>query len=938
MRALAVAAMFACLPAGQAVLAQIPATTEATLQGQVTDVSGAVLQSVPVRVFEPGGETPIAETASDAEGRYRVALPVGEYRVVVSIPAFAPFDQEIALESEGRTLDIGLDLLVIEQTVDVSAADAELIADTTMSLTSTTFSGDELLDLPTNEEDMAQYLLLLAGADITGDLEEDVLANFVIDGFSDGRLPRPDQIAQIIVDPSSLSADGDGRPRIEIVTKPGTGRWRRSVDFDFADESLNALRPGEERKEPRQTRDVNVEADGPIIPNVLEASLEVSMRADDRAGNSLRAITPSAEMFQGVVQPEREQEIELGADIQLGQSHRIDVQFATGSQRSSNDGVGGFTLPERGSNERSDDWMFRVSERAFGADLVNSFRFQVSRDRSRSVPVIDAVAIDVADAFESGGGTNRGRQDDLSVQAENDLRWERGDWNFRWGGELQYERNRNIDEDNFNGTFEFASLHDYCKATGYSGVNCAETREIVDDALAQGLVPAYVDGRGRTVEITGVPTTFTQALGNADLTFSEVAFNTYFQADRRFGRTASLRLGVRYGATNHSRDFLRLDPTVNFQYRMTPDTVISAGARVSFQDFGDYERLLRNDGSTYETELYISAPSFPDPFQGGAAEVNSDTASLWRLGPGYRSPYSVRPQISVTQQVPGNIRLTLSYSGSLGYRQRRTRNVNAPFPGTPLPDEILDLPRAQRQQAIDLMRPFYPIVGNITQIETNGRSVSRSLRVQVRPRGSLDVLGMELSGNVSYTYQTGEDDNDFNNPYAPEWGPTRRDHAVSSGFRLRMPEDTGISNRLLRAIARATYEGTNLNFNVRANTGRLYSIQSGLDLNGDQSTRDRPPGVSRNTEVGPGGWNVGMTFTKEYRLGGSQTTAGGEGEEGRRSWRSDQPRIRFQARINNLLNHAQPRSYVSVLTSPLFGLPTGYTGARTVSLSTSLDF
>jgi hypothetical protein len=90
--------------------------------------------------------------------------------------------------------------------------------------------------------------------------------------------------------------------------------------------------------------------------------------------------------------------------------------------------------------------------------------------------------------------------------------------------------------------------------------------------------------------------------------------------------------------------------------------------------------------------------------------------------------------------------------------------------------------------------------------------------------------------------------------------------------------------------------------------------------------------------VGPGGWNVGMTFTKEYRLGGSQTTAGGEGEEGRRSWRSDQPRIRFQARINNLLNHAQPRSYVSVLTSPLFGLPTGYTGARTVSLSTSLDF
>ena len=53
------------------------------------------------------------------------------------------------------------------------------------------------------------------------------------------------------------------------------------------------------------------------------------------------------------------------------------------------------------------------------------------------------------------------------------------------------------------------------------------------------------------------------------------------------------------------------------------------------------------------------------------------------------------------------------------------------------------------------------------------------------------------------------------------------------------------------SITRATYAGTNLNFNLRANTGRLYSIQTGRDLNGDQSTRDRPAGVARNSAVGP---------------------------------------------------------------------------------------
>ena len=153
---------------------------------------------------------------------------------------------------------------------------------------------------------------------------------------------------------------------------------------------------------------------------------------------------------------------------------------------------------------------------------------------------------------------------------------------------------------------------------------------------------------------------YTQAFGNPELEFNELSVNTHVQADRRFGRVASLRLGLRYDATTHSRDFRRLDPMVNFQYRPTRRTVVSAGARLAFQDFTDYELLLRNDGSTRETELFLSSPSFPDPFEGGAVEIGGQTASLWRLDPGYRSPYTVTPQVGVRQQVPGNIRLTLS--------------------------------------------------------------------------------------------------------------------------------------------------------------------------------------------------------------------------------------------------------------------------------------
>ncbi|HEX9726613.1 MAG TPA: hypothetical protein VGC53_20210, partial [Vicinamibacteria bacterium] len=299
---------------------------------------------------------------------------------------------------------------------------------------------------------------------------------------------------------------------------------------------------------------------------------------------------------------------------------------------------------------------------------------------------------------------------------------------------------------------------------------------------------------------------------------------------------------------------------------------------------------------------------------------------------------------SMTQEVAGTTRVTLSYRASFGSRERRIPNINAPFPGTPLPEEILELPLDERRELVNRMRPLYPQVGNITQIETTGRSVGHRVRVQVRPRGTFEMVGMGLSGNLTYTYGWAYDDDDDNNPYAPEWDPGARAHEVQSQFRLSMPEETGFANPALSALARATYEGMNFNFRFRGETGELYSIDSGRDLNGDQATGDRPPGVARNSEVGPGAWHLDMTLTKDYRLGPVVGESGGDdgdrGREGRGGGGDgfDGRRIRFQARVQNLFNHAQPRAYGNVLTSPLFGQPIGYVGGRVITLSLSVAF
>jgi hypothetical protein len=911
------------------VVAQSPQPS-ARVSGTVVDETGGVMRGVLVRLVPDGGSEPVVEVATDGDGAFAFEAPLGAYRLQVSAPAFETVDRPIRVTSDMEPLAVTLPLEGLRENVDVDSGDAFRI-DPLASLTATMLSGEELAGLPTDEEDLALYLLLLAGADSTGDLEDDV-SGFVIDGFDEGRLPRPDEIARIIIDPTPLRADGSGEgPRIEIITRPGTGRWRRSVSVDFSDESLDATTPGEGTKPARQTRDVDVDLRGPVIPGRLDVDVEASAGTRERAANSLRAITPAGDRFDGVVRPQRQREMEFDADLALGPGRTLGGRFDYQSSRSENNGVGGFTLPERGTNNERDQWAFQVTERRLGEGFVNDLRVRVRRDSSQTAPITEGVAIDVADAFNRGGGTGRNAAENTRIQVEDRLRWQRRGWSLQAGFEARYAKRYSLSEDNYNGTFDFASLHDYCGATGFAGVNCEPTRQIVEEALRRGAPPAYLNGRGETVELTGLPTTFMLTSGNGELDITELGVESYLQADRKLGERASLRLGLRYEATNYSVDYLRFDPTVNLQYRLFDDTIVSVGSRVRFRDFRDHVRLIRNDGSTYQKQLSISSPSFPDPFRGGRVTIDERSTSLYRLDPDYQSPYSLDPQLNLTQQLRGGLRLSVSYSMSFGRRQQRIRNVNAPFPGTPLPPAILMLPRDVRQERVDRMRPLYPNVGNIHQIESTGKSVGRRFRVRLERRRSLQVAGIGLSGSLNYSYRSGEDDDDFNNPYLPAWGLARREHRVRSQFRVRLPRDSGLRHPLLKALARATYEATAFNFNLRASSGRPYSIRSGRDLNGDQSTRDRPPGVARNSETGPARINLDMTFTKEFRP--RPTDVAGTGGA-----RSPERRVRFQARFYNVLNSTQVRGYSGVLSSPLFGRPTGFLRGRTVRLSMHVDF
>src|SRR5207247_9147747 len=87
-----------------------------------------------------------------------------------------------------------------------------------------------------------------------------------IDGFTGGRLPPKEAIREIRINNNPFSAEFDrlGFGRIEILTKPGSDKFRGNAFFNFNDESLNSRNPFTINRARSQTRFIGSNLSGPI--------------------------------------------------------------------------------------------------------------------------------------------------------------------------------------------------------------------------------------------------------------------------------------------------------------------------------------------------------------------------------------------------------------------------------------------------------------------------------------------------------------------------------------------------------------------------------------------------------------------------------------------------------------------------------------------------
>jgi Carboxypeptidase regulatory-like domain len=890
--------------------AQIP-----RLSGRVVDPSGAVMLGVDVRIYQ--GTNLIKEGKTDERGTFSFDLPADDYRIeAIAEEVFTPFRQDVRLQASS-TITIPMKLASVNTVVDAGAGKDEVSLDEDKNLTSTTISGEALKDLPEDEDAMLNYLQqIAAGSGAVG-----TAANVIVDGFAGGKTPTKDQIQTIIIDSNVFSAEGNGGPRIQIITKPGVGPWSGGMNFSFNDESMNAKNPWDPNKPSRQRRQFFTNYGGPVIPGKLTMRFNASEFEFESGGSSVNAVTPDGPVNKGIVSPLTNRSVSVSGQLFLTPNNTLNFGVNYGINKQENGGVGGINLPERAFNNKGHSWGMNFQTRSIiGTKTIYETRFLIRKTFSSTKPVSDAPAINVLDAFNGGGAQNYNETTNRVLNFGSTLRLTLSPkLNLQAGMDGIYTKRHSLSESNYGGSFTFSSLDD------------------------------YIEKR---------PFMFRQSSGNPVLDVGQLEYAAFIQASYQLRSKTTIGAGLRYQLQTNLKDLNNLGPTFQYAYQVTKKTVVRAGGRLTFQTFNinNVEQLLRYDGTTRQFETVILNPSYPNPFDNGSGTTSDTSSGSIRIkAPDLHTPYTINSAVTLEQTLPRNWRASVSFDLTRGIGIIRTRNINAPFPGTPLSDDLQSRlfstnPAIQgaAKAEVDRLKPYYPLVGNINMYESAGKSRSKNFTVSVFTPANFKVNKIGINALVRYTLGHAYDDASAQNQY--DW----RSEWARSSFDIR--------HRLLSTLSFRLPKATSLSFFINASSGRPYTITTGRDNNGDQNAADRPAGVARNSLIGPGSYNVTGNFSKQWNLRKSEPARTASGPAVIQRFAEPQivvlngspaiigvpppsggpgaapvPKMTFTLSANNLLNNTQLRGYSGVLTSPLFGKPIGGT-AQGRQVTAGLNF
>ncbi len=847
------------------------AQNNASLEVIVKDPTGALISKAQVQLIKNGKPQSLSSTNQRGEARFN-KLAAGRYQVHIEAAGFKAFDlEEIDLTTGPQRRDVTLEIDVIKVDVDVEEEAQVRNTNPNGPAFSNVLTAEQIAQLPDDPDELENAINQLAGPG----------AQIRVNGFRGGKLPPKSQIREIRfrMNPYAPENHDAGFGLVDITTKPGVNAWHGSFNFGFRDEALNGRQVFAPFRGPEQQRRFGLSMDGPIWKNhtALFLNADGSLFFDARP---IFATLPSGTLSDLAYRPSRRLNMDARLEHALTKTHTSRFQFQRNASALDNLGVGDFDLPARGYSQDQTEYIARLGDSGvFGKKFFNEMRLQARWLQTEARSVSLGQTILVPGSFNDGSAQRSGGRRQLDFELADNVDYALEKHGLRFGAQLETGGYRSNDRTNPFGTFQFADLASF---------------------------------------EAGLPTQYTQRIGDPTVKYRQYQFGWYVQDDFRVRKNLTLSYGARHEFQNHVPGKFNIAPRLGFVWspKKNGTITIRGGAGIFYDWFAaqTYEQTLRVDGQR-QRDLVIANPAFPNPFVGGIQTL--PPPSRIQTDPDLQIPYIIQSSVGLETQPFKLFRLTTNYQYQRGVHLLHGRNLNAPVPGFGRAD---------------------PTVGNITNIESSAYQSSHRLMVGIGP--AKFVQGLFWNINYLLMKNTNEADSPFSLPsnnfnLHADRGPAANDfrHLIS-GF---------ISKRLPMGLAISTV--------FQATSALPYNITTGFDNNGDTVINDRPAGVGRNSARGASRWEIGSRLSWGRDFGPEQQQTGGPqirmvrigGGDGAAppalpGAATKKYRLEFYAQAFNLLNHANLGAFSGVETSPFFGQATSAQPPRRMELGMRFNF
>jgi Carboxypeptidase regulatory-like domain len=851
---------------------------QSTVRITVRDETEAALIHATVTLIDAAGVP--RQVLVDASGVATfTGLVPGTYQITVEAEGFQSFTGAVAVRRGNNTAIATLTVAFREQ-VEVTEIN---VADRRDNGFSTTLSREQIDGLSDDPDEMAEQLRQMAGPG----------AQLFIDGFRGGRLPPKDQIQQIRFNTNSYAAEYHeaGMVRIEVITRPGMGNWRGTMNFGFRDESMNATNKFATVRGPEQHKRFMFNTQGPL----LKGKTGISIAADGNMSYDSQTIvanTPAGELNDQVRRPLEDVNATVRLEQLLGPTAQLRAEYSRRENTRSNLGVGDFDLRDRAysTNTVTDSLRIR-NTRTIGKSVFSELRFEATQSSNALLPVSTAPTVRVLEQFTSGSAGQMGTREGRLFTVAQNFDFSIAKHMLRAGVLVDGAWWDSTQRTNANGTFTFSSMDDY---------------------------------------LAGRPGTYSRRVGDPQVAYSQFEAGWYIQDDFRVSKNLSASVGIRQEVQTNMDDQFNLAPRAAFTYALRKGNIRGGyGVFYDWLESSVYEQVVRVDG-TQQTDEIIITPSFPDPGLGAGEAL---APSRIQLGPQLTQPTIHQASIGYDRPFGEWGTFRTDYMLTRGHDTLRAVNVNAPLDGA---------------------RPD-PAAGNVTQIEAAGQRATDRINVAMtlrmpRVRGLMGNVLYQYANNRNFSDSPLALPSNSNDPDA-DWGPSAMDirhrlffmfnTPLLQGLRLSLQaqyssappytittgfDDNGdtVFNDRPAGIGRNSERGApqwnvNLRLNRTFNLGGVLGGDGPMMLGGGA-----PPPPPTNNQQGP--------------AGGAGAGGGGPVQMMVMDGNASRYRLDLYLQVFNLLNTANYNAFVGNQQSYYFGQPTSAAPPRRIEVGASLTF